>query len=715
MDAECDRRSFLMAGSIAGAGMILPGTASAALQSTSGMAQAITVSALAQAPAPTTDAAALRFAKRAIHLDCHTMPGMYDIAEDFNAEEFARTLSEAGVDYITVFAKCNLGFAYYPTQIGKVYPGLQIDLLGQMVAACHAKNIQVAAYFNTGIDHEHARLHREWCKVDKEGRVNKIAEMGHWFRDLCLNTGYGPHILGMVREVVERYPVDGIFLDCFDLGPCYGEECLSAMKKQGMNVFDNAQVGDFCQQVTYKFLEEVESLVATTRPSINILYNGLAYRRQPTHIELEVLPTGGWGYEYLPFAIRYARTLGKPYFTMTGRFHKSWGDFGGIRTKHSVLNDCFTSIANGGTCSVGDHLHPRARLEPAVYSLVGEAYKTVQPVEPWTIGARAEADIVVVEPHMREFPSPRAYQSGPEAFSMDSVKGAARLLSELKHQFDVSDGQEDISKYKVIVLADSVRITPDLKTKLEQHLSRGGAIISSGTAGMTEDGSAFALGAYSISFDGPEPNNPTFIEVLPPMADGIPPMLITNYQPGIALQAGPGAEVLARLYKPYSNLHAWDYEHETMYCPPEKDTGRPAAVRCGNVIHFSFPLFAGYLRDAVLAHRTLLANCLRLVLPEPTLQVSNFPSFGRVTVTARDGIRLVHLLNYVPELRGATMQMIEEPVAFDNVQVALRADGRETRKVYLAPQGEPVPFTQQGSYVNFTIPRVEGYQLAVVE
>ena len=316
---------------------------------------------------------------------------------------------------------------------------------------------------------------------------------------------------------------------------------------------------------------------------------------------------------------------------------------------------------------------------------------------------------------MRDFPSPRAYLVGTEGFSMDSVKGAARVLSELKHQFDVSDGQEDLSKYKVIILADSVRIAGDLKAKLEQHLSRGGSIISSGTAGMTEDGSGFALDAYAITFEGPEPNNPSFFEPLPAVSEGIPAMLSTIYQPGIAMQAGAGAEVLARLYKPYSNLHAWDYEHETMYCPPEKDTGRPAAVRCGNVIHFSFPMFAGYLRDAVLAHRTLLANCLRLALPEPVLEVTNFPSFGRATVTARDGSRLVHLLTYVPELRGGTMEMIEEPIAVSDVQVALRTDGRKAAKVYLAPQGDLVPFAQEGSYVRFTVARVTGYQLVVVE
>lgn len=654
------------------------------------------------------------FPRRAIHLDSHTMPGIYDVAAEFDASEFARTLSEAHVDYITVFAKCNLGFAYYPTEIGQVYPGLQVDLLGQMVEACHARGIRVAAYFNVGIDHEHARLHREWCKVDKEGRVYRFAEKGHWFRDLCLNTGFHDHILGMIREVLDRYPVDGIFLDCYDLAPCYGTECVTAMKQQGMDPFNETQAAEFCWQTTNRFIDEVESMARAKREDMFILHNGIAYRRQPTHIELEVLPTGGWGYDYLPLAIRYARTLDKPYFTMTGRFHKSWGDLGGIRTRHSLLFDLYSSISNGGTCSIGDHFHPRGKLEGEVYSLIGDVYSTVRTLEPWTAGAKAEAEIVVVEPHMADFPSARTYRSSTDGFSLDSVKGAARILSELKCQFDISDGAEDLSKYKVIILADTVRVSETLKPKLEAHLARGGAIISSGSAGLTPDSTAFALEGIDLVPEGPEPFNPTFVEALPPVAKGVPNMPVTIYQQGIAMQAGPSAEVLARLYKPYSNLRAWDFEHETMYCPPEKDTGRPAIARCGNVLHFSFPLFLGYMRDAVVPHRTLLDNALRLVLPQPMLEVENFPSFGRATVTSRDRTRLVHLLTYVPESRGS-IEMVEEPIVVTDVAVALRSRGRDVTAVTLAPSGETLPFTRENDYMKFTVPRVEGYQLILVE
>ena len=49
-----------------------------------------------------------------VHLDFHTSPLIEGIGEKFNKEEFARTLKEANVDLITVFAKCHHGYTYYP-------------------------------------------------------------------------------------------------------------------------------------------------------------------------------------------------------------------------------------------------------------------------------------------------------------------------------------------------------------------------------------------------------------------------------------------------------------------------------------------------------------------------------------------------------------------------------------------------------------------------
>ncbi|MCC6444289.1 MAG: alpha-L-fucosidase [Armatimonadetes bacterium] len=653
-----------------------------------------------------------RFPRRAIHLDFHTMPGVYDVGRDFDGEAFARTLEEAGVDYITVFARCNLGFAYYPTDVGTAHPGLKTDLLGGMVEACHRRDIRVAAYINAGIDHEHALRHREWCKVNSQGQVYRYHQMGHFFRNMCLNTGYGGHLLAMVDEVLERYLIDGLFLDCFDQSACYGAECLDGMKASGMDPFDDRQAEAYAHNVIDGFLETVRKRVEGSGRDMYLYFNGISYRKQPTHIEMEILPTGGWGYDYLPSAIRYSRTLGRPYFTMTGRFHGSWGDFGGIRTEHSLLFDCYNSIANGGTCSVGDHMHPRGRLDPEVYRLIGRVYAKTGELDPWADGAVASADILVIDPYLARFPE--AHFETAEPTLRSGVRGAARMLSELKYQFDISDGGMDFAGYKVIVLPDDIAVSGALKESLERHLANGGSIISSAYAGLTPEKTGFALEEYRLRYEGPEPFNRSFFEAAPPVSRDLPQMLTAIYNPGIAMSAEEGAEALARLYQPYFNLQEWDWYHENLYIPPEADSGRPALARCGPIFHFSFPVFGSYFENALVAYKTLVRNCLEAALPDPLVRASGLPSFGQATVTRQGSRRMVHLLAYVPEQRGG-VAMIEEPILARHVEVRLRTDGAGIREVYLAPSRVHLDFEESGGYVRVAVPEVCGYQLVVFE
>jgi len=650
------------------------------------------------------------FVKRAVHLDFHTMPGIYDVGADFNAEEFARTLKSAHIDYITVFARCNLGFAYYPTKVGIVHPCMQAkDMLGGMVSACHREGIRVAAYINAGLDHEHALLHREWCQMNREGMIYDVKLGGSFFRRMCLNTGYRQHLLSMIKEVLDGYPVDGLFLDCFSRNPCYGVECLDGMKKLGMDPSDEKQAVEYTFMQTLKFQEEVTILAREKKEDMYMCFNGLPYSGQPTHVEIEVLPPA-WGYDYFPWTGRYARTLGKPFFKMTGRFHKSWGDFGGIRPEESLLFDCYNSIANGGTCSVGDHMHPRGKLDSAVYNLIGRVYSRIEELEPWTYESVPVSEMAILHPEASRFPS---FMS-PTA--RRSIPGAARMLMELKCQFDVIDGEKGFSKkYKIIFIPEGILIDTGLKKKLKEHIKKGGYIISAGSGGLDTGKEKFALEEYRLSYLGEEEYDPSFFKAGKTVSSGLPDMLTAIYDKGVAVKAEKGAEILCRLFRPYFNVDSWDLRHWHRYTPPEKDTGRPALARCGNIFHFSFPIFLGYYNHAVVAYRQLLGNCIKMALPMPLIKTENVPSFDQVTLTGKEKFHAIHVLSYIPEKRGDKTQIIEEPVCLRDVKLGLRKDGRKIKKAYLAPSGKCIDFRDDGIYTWVTIPEVKGYSMVVFE
>ena len=74
-----------------------------------------------------------------------------------------------------------------------------------------------------------------------------------------------------------------------------------------------------------------------------------------------------------------------------------------------------------------------------------------------------------------------------------------------------------------------------------------------------------------------------------------------------------------------------------------------------------------------------------------------------------------YVLAYLPESRGAGVNMIEEPLTLSDFTVSLRLDGRAPKRVYLAPSGEELGFTIEGNYATVTIPCVQGWAVAVFE
>ena len=86
-----------------------------------------------------------------------------------------------------------------------------------------------------------------------------------------------------------------------------------------------------------------------------------------SHLELESLPTGGWGYDHYPMSAAYCRNLGLDFLGMTGKFHTTWGEFGGIKHPNALRYECAAMLANGSKCSVGDQLHPDGALDESTY------------------------------------------------------------------------------------------------------------------------------------------------------------------------------------------------------------------------------------------------------------------------------------------------------------------------------------------------------------
>lgn len=665
----------------------------------------------------------MREIKRAVHFDFHTMPGIYDIGQGFDAEEIAQRLSDAHVDYINFFAACNLGFCYFPTKVGTPYPGLKSDMLGDMVRACHKRDIGVTAYISVGLMHEQTRNHPEWANVNKDGQLIYGDRTANFFRNMCYNApGFRSFLAGLVKEIC-AYDIDGLFCDNMVYRPCYCNTCTEDMLAHGIDINDDDAVLAFNREVLMRCAQDIKAIVG---PDRYLYMNGMpyyAFRDIDTHIEIECLPSGGWGYDFFWPHAAYARNIQDTVLYMTGRFQASWGDFGGYKTKASIENDLYDGLCNGFPPSVGDHIHPATGIVGDIYRDVGDIYEHIRRYEPYTLGARAKTDIGVI--------------TNSAGFLGNDFLGLGRMLGELKQGFDIVHQDMDIERFSLIILPDNMIVNESLKAKLRAHLDRGGKILSTGFGGLAvqnTDGAdvqlrvaetlpglsdglvtsdpktlsfAFALPEYEAVLDGVDLSNVSYFNFTH-TPEGTAKMPWAMYKQGVLMTARRPEYVRARYVKAYFDRH-WDGLHGYYYTPPEKETGHAAAIRCGNVAHICFSIFEAYYDKAMREHKLLVKQLIDELHPEPLIRpVADIPSTARVTLTGKDDYLLLHVKASYPEPRGKFDIVEEHNVLKAGAQVAVH--GRYD-KVCLLPDEKPVEWRYEDGYTVITLPEIVGYDM----
>lgn len=656
---------------------------------------------------------------RQVHLDFHTSPAIPGVGEDFNADEFIRTLQLGHVNSVTVFAKCHHGYSYYPTQIGTVHPSLKRDLLGEMVSACHEAGIRICAYTTVTWDELAWENHPEWRQVKPDGNVgrrNSTMLQPGW-KNLDMSSSYADYVIAQIEEVMDMYDVAEIFIDIVRfIGDPPGDlPQLRQMKAAGRDPEDPQQRILYALDLERRFMDRCTGAIRAKDPQMGIFYNSrLKMENDPalgnrpemnnfTHLEIESLPGGFWGYDHFPMYVRYYQTFDTELLAMTGRFHTMWGDFGGLRNRAALEFECFQGLAHGATISIGDQLHPRGRLDKAVYQRIGEVFEAVEQREQWVEGSVPLPEIGVLTANGA--PGIR----GDSDIPAQDV-GTLHVLEQLKQQFSYVDNGSDFSPYSVVVLPDSTIITPETADRLRAFVQAGGGLIVCGNAGLdAATGDYLLADVMGASYDGPAEFAPDYLMLSDDISANIEPMAHSCELQGVRLNVQDGVEVLAYSGKPYFN-RTWEHFCSHQYTPLEGQTDEPIIIQKGRVITIARPLFTEYAQSARRVHKQVIANCLSRLLPEPVVGANNLPSTGIVTVRQQGDDLIVHVLHYVHQRRGKTLDIIEDILPLHNVELSIRATSQPA-SVELVPEHETLTADYADGYVRFTVPVVNGYQI----
>jgi hypothetical protein len=654
-------------------------------------------------------------------MDFHTSPLIPDVGVEFDAPTFAKTLQEAHVNSVTVFAKCHHGMCYFPTQTGVSHPALgERDLLGEQIEALHRLGIRAPIYTTVAWEEDVAQKHPEWRQLTKNGAFAKwdapfeASDPGHqgtWKLNNFLHPDYQAYIEAHIREICSRYgsDVDGFFFDIlfFAPGSGYSPASLAFRKKHNLMAEDADTFARFNGMAQKAFSQRFTRLVMSMVPNATVFYNSQndsnmdpavgprARAANQTHCEIESLPSGSWGYYHFPRMARAQGRWGKPWLGMTGRFQRMWGDFGGIKPQAALEYECFRAQALGGANSIGDQLPPRGTLDPAAYKLIGAVYGQCKEAEPfYQNAALLPAEVGIFS----------ASHAGHDGGS--SEEGAVHMCQETHYDSAVLDSMDAFDDYKVLLLPDSTIVDPGLAKKLEQFHENGGTLILSHKSGFDAEGN-WALDFIPLTFSGEEDRFPTYWRATkrfdPEMADSDRVV----YAQGMKVRRPKGAHILVDRVLPYFKRTAVTFSSHFQTPPIAKTDRHPAVLRGEGFVYFADPIFAEYRKTGNIAVRDVWKQVLRELIGPPHFG-DGLPTTIEVYPMRRQSDLILTLLHYVPVRKALDIDVIEERHSFAGEILHI---GHAASLVVINNDNERLPRHANGGFV---LPNHKGRLLLTV-
>lgn len=654
---------------------------------------------------------------RQIHLDFHTSEAIDNIGADFDKKQFQKALIAGNVNSINIFGKGHHSWCYYPTEAGSMHPGLDFDLLGAQIEACHEIGVTAQVYFTIGWSANDAINHPEWAILNKEG-TNDFREMtrdlgpedpfGWGWERLSPEGEYLDLILAQTEEIVKNYEVDGMWYDIVPLSvPNYNEASIKDMLERGININDPEAVMERHVEKMHHFLSSANALVKKYRPEATIYYNWTTHASDEralqtlkyefyqynTKHDLEDLPTAWGGYDIFPWRSKYFANTGKEIVAMSGKFHKAWGEFGGFKHKDAILYEAASMVAFGASANFGDQLHPSGKMEMATYENIGYAYDYVEKIEAYGVGAK----------HVS---STGLYISEDK----EAIEGTVQMLLECQVNFNVVNTLEDWSDIETLIITSGGVLDNDIP-KIQNYLENGGKILAMGEGIIKNGAPIIDIGADYL---GEASYDVDYTVVEKAIDENMVNTPFLNYSPALRIQPQDGTEILATIHEPYFSRTIAHYSsHKNT---PYKTTvaEHPAAIKKENVVYLAHDLDRQYYAEGARLHRDLFFNALQLLRKKPII-TAEMPSSGRINLLHQPEHNryVLHLLYATPIQRGS-VRVIEDLVPIYNIPVTARLP-QKIKKAYLVPSGESVKLHWDGSVETMVLPELNVHAAIVLE
>ncbi len=645
---------------------------------------------------------------RKVHLDFHTSPDIPKIGCKFDKKQFQDSLKKGKVQSIVLFAKCHNGYTYYPSNVGKMHPNLDFDLLGAQLEAAHEIGVHAPIYIPIGWSELDAIEHPEWCvdSFDKKQKVyypcteenkDQPRPYTHWSL-LCPTGEYLTLVERLTEEVCQRYaPVDGLFFDICFFELCVCPRCKAGMQKLGLNPDNRADVDEYFEKVRIEMMERLSGILRKYNKDACVFYNGSctsinnpAYLPYQSQFEMEVLPTMEGSFDEPDFYCRQLERYGKDIFGMTARFQGTWGEFGTYKGKEALKCEVANCLSLGVGVIVGDHCHPNGEMDEATYENIGYAYDYFEKYEGVCLNTKRVADIGVV----------RAEDHWNANLGVNSFLLAHHL------DYTIVDYPEDLQGIKLLILPDNVILKEDLLVAVQRYIDNGGKVLASGTS----------LKNLNVGIEYLDEVRTDVDYILPNFDIGLKESPFLMQRAAYITDGTKGGFIpCAKVVKPYFSR---TYEHfsghkNTPYSMEERSI--VGAWKKDNILYFAHDIFTIFHDYGSPYLRAYIMGLFNELYPTRIVAVKDFSSVGRVRLRKSEEGKFyaLHLLYAVQSKWQQVFTLEDYPTQY-NTEVTLDVPENIVSASF-AQTGEELSVVKKDGKTVVTIPKWAMHALVVLK
>lgn len=425
-----------------------------------------------------------------VHFDFHASDDCVNIGENTTPKQLQYMLDTIQPEFVQCDCKGHPGIASYESAVGEHAPGFVQDNLKLWRDVTAEAGVPLFLHYSGVFDMAAVKAHPEWAIVDAEGKISE--------NYTSLKGGYSDGLLiPQLLEVIGRYDVDGVWIDgeAWAVFPDYSEAFLEAFRRDTgcETVPKKPEDPDYEMYMGYlresfrQYLRHCTDELHRRYPKFQIASNWAfsTYMPEPVSVGVDYLSADYNpldSYNTARFESRYLATQGKPWDIMGWSFVTGPED-GAISTKSAcqIEREAAAPLSLGGGFQVYVQQNRDGSLEEWMLPVVGEVSRFCQERRDWCFRAENVPQVAVL------LSTYNYYKTAKRALFPDKEHYATRGITQalLDSQLSVQlisehHLKEDLMKYPVILLPETVWLEEETVAMLRSYMERGGHLIAVG-------------------------------------------------------------------------------------------------------------------------------------------------------------------------------------------------------------------------------------------